>query len=146
MKHELLRTLSQEKQVLADLLHEQTVLQRESATLAHRLQVIATRLQELGSAYKRCGEIEQARRKIASLTLRLADCEARRVVWQTSPYFYRGEEFVVHKVTQKRIYIRPAGNPREMYYNKDGTRGNTDGVIDVAATFPEGLENFKCNG
>lgn len=65
-------------------------------------------------------------------------------------------KFVVHKVTPKRIYIQRYGDwLREFFYTNDGEFAKTCSsiglripmkhCIDVEATFPEGLKEYRAN-
>ena len=51
------------------------------------------------------------------------------------------KEWIVDKITAKRIYIRVKGDHRSVYYTRETGAGTSkyDGVIDLEATFPEGV-------
>ena len=56
------------------------------------------------------------------------------------------ETWVVDKVTPKRICIRPTGSTRTEQFDRiTGSHRWRDEVIDLAATFPEGVDSFVAN-
>jgi len=83
------------------------------------------------------GSIQRLECELASTLLREQDAEKPRVVFKKSPW---NEDYIVSRVTPKRIYLRVPGHKYESQYYKDGTAVSGSGVIDIEATFPEGLK------
>lgn len=146
MKEETLQKLKQEKQVLADLLEEEASLKLEEKAINDRLVAIADRLRQLRNRYSGTGEIPKAKAHVNRYQTQLSDYDALPVHWLVLPSFRSSAEkqYVVSRVTKKRIYIREFGDQSEVYFDREtGVRDKWSGQIDIATTFPDGIENFK---
>lgn len=97
------------------------------------------------------GQIQQMRSNLVVAESIQHDASKRQVVFSAKPARYGYgtviPPFVVDKVTKALVYIRPEGDTRPWRYKKADGTGITgseyDGIIDIAATFPEGVDNFK---
>lgn len=132
---------------LDSLKSEWTYLQQERKHLEDTLKEIEARSKELHNIWLADGLIYQAERRLAKAQLKAEDENARLVVWKAGqPHWTRDRQYVVSKVTPKRIYIRAKGNDRAEFYGRDGIKPNRPvtsyGQIDIEATFPEGIEEF----
>jgi len=86
-------------------------------------------------SYGTYGTLQDLKRKLADAKRTEADADAIPVVWEKEPSFGK-DEYVVRKITKKRIYIAKHGSPSQSYYNKDGTSNySTNGTIDLEGTF-----------
>ena len=92
------------------------------------------------------GELQKAKNELAKAKLEERDKTARPVVWKmVREYQCTGHrDYVVEKITKKRVYIRKKGCKSTSYYDRETGKGSSkyDGTIDLEATFPEGVENF----
>lgn len=98
------------------------------------------------------GQIQQMRSNLVVAESIQHDASKRQVVFTRPPTVYGGafgggpDVYVVDKVTAVLVFIRKIGSTRQERYTKDGTgvaSGEYTGAIDIAATFPEGVDNFK---
>lgn len=127
-----------------ELIKEEKWLTTEAETIEIRLKEIKIRLSELRNGYRRFGEIGQSKAKAKRIEGTIKDLQSRLVVWAvTRTWGHTGRQYVVSRVTPKRIYIREVGAEREIYYDHDGSRGTYDGKIDIEQTFPEGLDEYR---
>lgn len=82
------------------------------------------------------GLIGKAAEKVAELKHIESQKSMRRVVFLKKPGWSREEaEFVVEKVTPKRIFVQQIGNKRSDQYDREGNAIGGYGVIDMKATF-----------
>ena len=89
------------------------------------------------------GLLNKAKREHGKLCRMIADKDARTVVWAGTRYgIGRDDRWVVIKITPKRIYARAEGSEDSTYFDYSGTQ-SYGASIDIAKTFPEGLEAFK---
>jgi len=138
-----------EKRFLAyqALCSEYNTNKETAQSLSKRLAILEERQRDLSSSWSRTGKISQARCSLERARLVLRDFDARRVEWvEPSRNLYCPDEvYVVVKVTAKRVYIRNVGSSRPVYRDKVTGKGTSkyDGAIDIQATFPEGVDNFK---
>ena len=129
------------------LVLEYNALKKEIPRARARVQELETRRRELQADWNiYSGLIPRAREELKDLQLQENDKTARRVKWSIEPSwgFSKAEVYVVDKVTAKRIYTRKAGRPLKKYFNKESGKGTSkyDGIIDINATFPEGIDNY----
>lgn len=88
------------------------------------------------------GKLVDLRKELAVLERLIQDDELRVVVFIDSPAWRKDVTYIVDKLTKKRIYIREKGIAKSTFYDRtDGTSAYS-GTIDIAATFPEGVDNF----
>lgn len=114
------------------------LLRKEQKELQKKLEEVEKQLTELqgkGGWYKDYGKIYHLDREIKSLELKVAHESKPKVVWKQKPTEWM-KDYVVHKVTAKRIYVGSPGG-RSSIYDKEGKsvpsgRGN---FIDIEATF-----------
>jgi uncharacterized protein YoxC len=144
--NKLERAVELAKKKVQGLKDERDRLKEETTELSAQLKAKETRIRELVSIWSG-GEISEAQREVKVAERNLADDAARKVVWVEEPSFFRsnGSQYIVVKVTPKRIYIRQAGHNTEVFRDRATGCGkhSFDGIIALAATFPEGVENFK---
>lgn len=91
---------------------------------------------------RRDGLVTKLHTELKYANLRVADQDASRVVWQNIPERPPKGEWIVEKVTPKRIFIRQPGWTNAKQYKRDGVPVAacfTDAFIDVEAT----LKLFK---
>lgn len=126
---------------------ERVALQRELSVARQQIKDIECRLRELVGSFSRTGLIARAKQDKDTTERMAKDSRARKVIWLTPRSWTRDrkQEWVVEKVTPKRIYIREPGSYRSSYYSRQTGAGRCeyDGVIYIEKTFPEGLDNFK---
>lgn len=123
------------------------------ASMEERTKLLTAELRKLvGGPWDRYGgQIQQMRSNLVVAESIQHDVCKRQVVFVLKPARYGSSAvvppFVVDKVTKALVYIRPEGDTRTWRYKRaDGTSATGteyDGVIDMAATFPEGVENHK---
>jgi len=119
-------------------------LRVEHKQLEHRLGEVNARLQQLvGTHYQRGGLIDTLKQAVAKAELELEHTKARPVHWIERSWC--SGDYLVQKVTGKRIYVCVFGSTRAEIFNLDGTTVSRTGraKIDMTKTFPEGVENFK---
>ena len=77
--------------------------------------------------------------ELADSFLAVISLKPPAVVWETPPY--SSEDWIVVKVTSKRIVIRRIGRTCCEQFNRDGTAVSkySTGVIDIEATFGKRL-------
>jgi hypothetical protein len=130
---------------LGKLLEEEKALKSTLNVCRETVVKCESRLRELRSAFFRDGEIERQKGTIESLKRKKAHMAARKVVWKLNNYI-RDDTCVVTRVTAQRVYFSRFGSSSERFVDKvtgkDG-RGNYCNVMDIEATFPEGVENYR---
>lgn len=130
---------------IVGLKKEAQSLKAEREQIESRASSITVRLREItGSQYGGRGEIDEQSCVIKNMELRIAQTKGRKVEWIDPGHWHSGH-WVIEKVTPKRIYVYKFSNDRSEHFNLDGTavsRGNQS-KIDIAKTFPEGVENFE---
>lgn len=123
---------------LRALRKEAAALKIEIAEIKEAMKEKQTRLEQLtGGVWtkdytlidKKKGELESAKRWEA-------DAGKPAIVWLVAPSLWGNDEneFIVSRVTPKRIYIRKRGDSHETIYNRDGTAQYGSAVINVEAT------------
>jgi hypothetical protein len=143
-----LNEVDQAKAKLQALKAEAHTLSQRKRELHDEIDQIEHRIHQLYGGFGGWGEIKQAKEAIKLAELKERDKVARLVVWSVEParYLHGGndEPFIVDKVTPKRIYVRRRGETNSEYYNKDGGSGRDyiNTKIDIAATFPEGIDEY----
>ena len=137
------------KQRVNNLLEERNRLKDELASAEATAKRVRERLGKIeGSPWDRYGgELARAKSKLADAKRDEADKTLPRVVWQEghSPrdeYQRHDGDWVLEKVTPKRICIRKAGLGQTELFNRDGTHISRGRKlrIDIEKTFPEGLQ------
>jgi len=145
--NELEKTLEHAESCLSELLIEQIENRERILRMEADIKLLRERQRKLESFHT--GLIPSAKRDIEEAERKLQDSKLRKVVWIGPPRWSlqaSEAEYVVVKVTKKRIYIRKAGSfHRDCYYEKETGTGKSkfDGQINLPATFPEGVENYK---
>lgn len=145
-KTELQKKLAVEKEVLANLRQELESLRSEEKQLKIRLEEVLVRERAICGGFRDYGEIGEATSNIESLRRQIVDVDKPAVVWKKREWWsHRGDppEYVVSRVTAKRVYIRERGAQSEDYYDKMTGESSHRGTIDITATFPEGVDNWK---
>jgi hypothetical protein len=143
------------EQELKELEDKQLLLIRESNTLVTEIKVakqeIKTkekRLSELRGGFHGHGEIRKVKAKAERKQREIEDQDKPKVVW-CDDFWVGGYNYIVFKVTPKRIFVRTPGDKSTYQYNKDGTNITKDErcriqAIDIEATFggpcPESLK------
>ena len=98
------------------------------------------RLNDLEGFWSRPGLIKIAKDKLEQAKRLDEDSRRRKVVWVGNE---RDADYIVDKITPKRIYVRKRGAEASCFYNIDGSSLSSFGrTIDITATFPEGLDNY----
>lgn len=87
------------------------------------------------------GLLVEAKKTLVQLQRDKADESARLVVFETLPWGDT-KAHVVDKITKKRIYIRPKGKTGTTYCDRETGIPAYGWKMDLAATFPEGVEKF----
>jgi len=136
-------TIEQElEQVKSELAAKQIAAQSLKKSIDHYKELMKQWEEEykglVGSGWGHsCGEIGHLKAKVANLELKVVHSKKPKVVWIKEPC-YKDRDYIVHKVTAKRIYVCLPGYDRHDLYNKDGTSVSTWGgasKIDIEATF-----------
>lgn len=122
---------------------ESAELKKEKDKLEARLKEIDQRIIQLhGTHYSRGGLMDTLKADLDKAELEIKHSTSRPVVWAERNWC--NGDYVVEKVTAKRIYVCRFGSTRPDLFNLDGTtvsKGSRD-RIDIAKTFPEGLANW----
>jgi hypothetical protein len=128
------------RQELEDSRAKLESLEGERDRIEKRLKEIKPEIERLGGGFfgRSDGRITRLEGYLSLALLCEEDAEKPRVVFSKAPSW--GSEYVVSRVTPKRIFLRSPGSKREEQYYKDGTAVSGSSVIDIAATFPEGLK------
>jgi chromosome segregation ATPase len=102
---------------------------------------IKKRLKELEGGFRDFGEIQRAEHDLKILVRRQTDSKLPKIIWEVAP----DDEWVVDKVTQKRIFARRVGGSHVEQFTHDGKsiRSYFDIVINIEETFPEGVKCMK---
>jgi len=142
-----MNAIEKAKQEVANLQLELTQLREKKKELEQQAKDADQRIRQLVGFYSSRGLIGQAERRVKTAEREARDAVGRLVVWITPPWRIGKDDkpYIVDKVTPKRIYVRRQGNERADFYEKDGTTGTRygDSQIDVAKTFPEGLDAYQ---
>ena len=92
-------------------------------------------LKKLVGAYRETGEIACNRGQVEDLERKIEDRKKPRVIWEED----REGDYIVDKVTPKRIAVKEVGHTRSEQFNRDGTPVSQYSfrrhVIDLQATF-----------
>ncbi len=92
-------------------------------------------LKRLVGGYRESGEIACNRSQVKDLERKIEDKKKPRVVWKED----REGDYIVDKVTPKRIAVKEVGHIRSEQFNRDGTPVSQYSfrryVIDLQATF-----------
>jgi hypothetical protein len=128
------------RQELEDAKSRLKSLEGERERIEKRLAEVKPEIERLGGGFwgRGRGTINKLGDDLSLAMLREQDAEKPRVVFSKAPNW--GSEYVVSRVTPKRIFLRSPGSKREEQYYKDGTAVSSSGVIDIEATFPGGLK------
>lgn len=88
------------------------------------------------------GLIHTLRSNLAAAKLRESDATLPRVVFVKRGYGFSDGEYVVSRVTPKRIFIRQVGHSDVDQFHRDGAavRSWIGTAIDIPATFPNGVK------
>lgn len=122
-KAEIQVSLRKARAALLALVTEQSDLTAERNRLERRLGEISKRLEAICGGYGNHNELGDANHEIQRLQLLLDDCDRPVVVWSRVDSFMPKErsDWVVDKVTNKRIYVRARGsNGRTDLFGRDG--------------------------
>lgn len=136
------------KAEVKDLFNELDVLKQDIVRAEDALKTMEAHKKELIGEWRQTGTINAAKGRLAKAELELKDSTARIVVWKERRNWSHDDnsDYVVVKVTSKRVYVRQKNvDGREVYYNRLTGQGTNkyEGQIDVAATFPEGVNNYE---
>ena len=124
------------KQELIDKLVLLKQLKVDLTAKNFELSEIESKIDELTGTYAKAGTIMTLRRQILDALRYEAEMQLPRVIWDGDSV---ESNFVVTKVTRKRIYIKEPGTTIEYYYDKKTGIGPTySNKINVVAT----LESF----
>ena len=142
--------VKQSRQKLRDAEKRAGRLKAMLASMEERAKLLTAELHKLvGGPWDRYGgQIQQMRSNLVVAESIQHDASKRQVVFTRLPHSYAGQHdvWVVDKVTAALVFVRVVGSTRQDRYRKDGTgvaSGGYMGIIDIAATFPEGVDNFK---
>jgi hypothetical protein len=127
---------------LASLVQEARIAQTRLNEIEAEKKQIESRLHELTGGWGGRGLILAAKHKLITAEQEAKDATKREVKWVKDKPGFEVAEFIVDKVTAKRIYVRRRGRKDSEFYNHDGEKHQYGCKIDVAATFPEGLDNY----
>jgi hypothetical protein len=135
--------IDEAKQKVNDLLQESNRLKDELASAEATAKRARERLGKIeGSPWDRySGELARAKSELAAAERDEADKTLPRVVWAEG-FEPQDGDWVLEKVTPKRICVRKAGSNETELFNHDGmhiSRGRKL-RIDIEKTFPEGLK------
>lgn len=136
-----MKTSEELRAELARLEDEAKTVRAEIDELQKAVAEKAARLRDLHGSYHRYGEIRLTKAKIADAERLEKDAEALKVVWVEQPMRNKCD-WVVRRVTKKRIYIAEIGCRTETYYDKKGVRYDYSGRINLPATFGENWEEI----
>jgi len=136
--------LNEARQLLKKYQEEYAKLIKRREQLDKERVKVNNRLQMLVNPWSRRGAIRDAERRVQLAELRIKSENLRKVEWCKSGFRQREFEYVVTRVTPKRIYIRRKNQERETFYQRETgkTSWNEDGQIDIERTFPEGIDEF----
>jgi len=103
------------------------------------------RLRGLTGRWGHSGHLQEAEMALKRAEMAMKDDSALVVVWKVKRDWGdpHNREWIVDKITKKRIYIRIKDSLDQLsYYNRETGAGTNkyEGVIDIEATFPEGID------
>ncbi len=92
-------------------------------------------LKDLEGSWSRRGIIGKLKNDIGKLKLEIDHCSKPKVVWKKEPMEFE-KDYIVKKVTAKRIYVGSPGTKCHTLYDKNGIAvGYKGNEIDIEATF-----------
>lgn len=127
---------------LIDLVQEARIIKSRLAEMEAETSQLRDRLNDLDGFWSGRGLITIAKSKLEQAKRLDDDSRRREVVWVGN----ERADYVVDKITPKRIYVRKRGCEVRVFYNIDGSASASFGrTIDIDKTFPEGLDNYVNN-
>jgi len=130
------------KRRVKNLLKERERLKDELASAEATAKRVRERLREIdGGPFGGYGDLGHAKIALADAERVERDKTLPRVVWAEG-FEPQDGDWVLEKVTPKRIYVRKAGKTATELFSRDGSHISSwqRWKIDVEKTFPEGLQ------